>query len=391
MRSLVTLKALTYRPTGGIVAAPTTSLPERVGGERNWDYRFCWLRDATFMLLTMMAAGYREEAEAWTDWLLRSVAGMPDQVQPVYGVAGEHWLEERVAHNLPGFNGAKPVRIGNAAFRQRQLDIFGEVMDVLHHARLADFELRDADWSFQKALLEHLEKVWDQPDEGIWEVRGGQRHFVHSKVMAWVAFDRAVKAIEQFGLDGPHQRWAKLRDRIHAQVCEKGYNDKRGVFVQSYGADELDAANLMIPLVGFLPPDDPRVVRTVDAIRDELMEDGLVKRYRTEHTDDGLPAGEGTFLACSFWLADCLALLGRHDEASAMFERLLSLRNDVGLLAEEYDPRNKRQMGNFPQALSHLTLVDTALNLAQRQGPARKRSEEGKEQGKAKGEEVPAK
>ncbi len=380
LRSLVSMKALTYRPTGGIVAAPTTSLPERAGGSRNWDYRFCWLRDATFTLLSLMGAGYREEAQEWTDWLLRAVAGMPDQIQPVYGVAGEHWLGERESQHLSGFNGARPVRIGNAAFEQRQIDIFGEVMDALHHARLSGLELREADWSFQKALLGHLEKIWEKPDDGIWEMRGDQQQFVHSKVMAWVAFDRAVKAIGNFGLDGPEDRWSKVRDRIHAEVCDKGFNAQRGAFVQFYGSDELDAANLLIPLVGFLPCEDPRVVATVGKIEHELVDRGLVKRYRSEQIDDGLPAGESTFLACSFWLADNLALQGRYEDAAKLFEHLLSLRNDVGLLAEEYDVLNNCQMGNFPQALSHLTLVNTAFNLAQASGPAKKRSEEGKEE-----------
>ena len=377
-RSLITIKSLIYGRTGGIVAAPTTSLPEQVGGSRNWDYRYCWLRDATFVLLMMMSAGYREEAEAWTDWLLRAVAGSSHQVQPVYGVAGESWLGEREAAHLAGFNGARPVRIGNAAFRQRQIDVFGEVMDVMHHARRADFTLREADWNLQTSLLGHLEKIWDQPDEGIWEVRGSPRHFVHSKVMAWVAFDRAVKAIENSGLEGPLEAWSRIRADIHAQVCERGFNPQRGAFVQSYGANELDSACLLIPLVGFLPPDDPRIAGTVEAIERELMLDGLVLRYRSEHTDDGLPAGEGAFLACSFWLADNFILQGRYEDARILFERLLSLRNDLGLLAEEYDPRKGAQMGNFPQALSHLTLASTALNLDHASSPTRERSEQGK-------------
>lgn len=379
MRSLITMKALTYRPTGGMVAAPTTSLPEKQGGSRNWDYRYCWLRDATFVLLTLLDAGYREEAEAWTDWLLRAVAGMPEHVQPIYGVAGEHWLGERTSPILSGFNGAEPVRIGNAAFQQQQLDIFGEVVDALHHARVAKLRLHEADWELRKALVTHLESIWQERDEGIWEVRGARQHFVFSKVMAWVAFDRAVKGCCQFGLDGPVEHWEAIRDRIHDQVCRHGFNRERGAFVQSYGSRELDAANLLIPLVGFLPADDPRVEGTVRAIERDLLEDGLVLRYRSERTDDGLPPGEGTFLACSFWLADNFILQGRTEDARALFCRLIDLRNDVGLLAEEYDPRNRRQMGNFPQALSHMSLVDTAFNLEQAAGPARQRSEEGEE------------
>ncbi|BBK35940.1 glucoamylase [Allostella sp. ATCC 35155] len=376
VRSLVTMKALTYQPTGGMVAAPTTSLPERHQGTRNWDYRYCWLRDATFVLLTLISAGYRREAEAWTDWLLRAVAGDPRKVQPIYGVAGEHRLGERTCGGLPGFNGARPVRIGNAAFAQRQIDIFGEVIDVMHQVRVAELEVDEADWAYQKALVSHLESIWDQPDEGIWEVRGPQRHFVHSKVMSWVAFDRAVKAAERFGLDGPSDRWKRLRAQIHEEVCRRGFDEGRGAFTQAYGSDQLDAANLLIPLVGFLPADDRRIIGTLAAIERDLTDRGLVLRYRTHETDDGLPPGEGTFLACSFWFVDNLVLQGRLGEAEAKFEHLLSLRNDVGLLAEEYDPGNRRQMGNFPQAISHMSLVDTAMNLAQARGPAKKRAEE---------------
>ena len=376
-RSLITIKALIYGRTGGIIAAPTTSLPEQAGGSRNWDYRYCWLRDATFVLLMMMSAGYRQEAEAWTDWLLRAVAGSSHQVQPVYGVAGENWLGEREADHLAGFNGARPVRIGNDAFRQRQIDVFGEVMDVMHHARRSNFTLREADWTLQTSLVSYLEEIWNQPDEGIWEVRGGPRHFVHSKVMAWVAFDRAVKAIEGFGLEGPVGQWSRIRDEIRAQVCERGFDAQRGAFVQSYGSKELDSSTLLIPLVGFLPADDPRVAGTVRAIEKELAVDGLVLRYRTEHTDDGLPPGEGVFLACSFWMADNYILQGRYGDAKRLFEHLLSLRNDLGLLAEEYDPRTKTQLGNFPQALSHLTLAGTALNLDHAASPTRERSREG--------------
>lgn len=376
-RSLMTMKALTYRPTGGIVAAPTTSLPERIGGSRNWDYRFCWLRDATFVLLTLLQAGYREEAEAWTQWLLRAVAGAPARMQPLYGVAGEYWIAERQSAVLAGFEGAAPVRIGNAAVAQLQLDIYGEVMDIMHHARLSKLDLHDADWNFQKALLDHLEEIWRKPDQGFWEVRTRGRHFVYSKVMAWVAFDRAVKACEQFGLDGPARYWAGIRDAIHDEVCAHGFHAGRGAFVQSYGSKELDATALLIPIVGFLPCDDPRVQGTVAAIERELVWDGFVLRYRSGRADDGLPPGEGAFLACSFWLADNMVLQGRLDEARALFERLLALGNDVGLLAEEYDPRERRQLGNFPQALSHMSLVGTALNLARAAGPARRRAEEG--------------
>jgi GH15 family glucan-1,4-alpha-glucosidase len=385
MRSLVTMKALTYRPTGGIVAAPTTSLPEKIGGNRNWDYRFCWLRDATFVLLTLLSAGYRDEAEAWTDWLMRAVAGAPDKIQPLYGVAGESWVAERESAVLAGFEGSAPVRIGNAAFQQLQLDIFGEVMDIMHHARLSDLRLEEADWNFQATMLGHLEKIWREPDEGFWEVRGRRQHFVYSKVMSWVAFDRAVKAGRKFGLGGPTGRWAKIRDEIHTEICERGFDAGKGAFVQAYGSTQLDATALLIPIVGFLPCDDPRVTGTVAAIEKELIDDGLVLRYRSERTRDGLPPGEGAFLACSFWLADNMVLQGRIDEAQKLFDRLLALRNDVGLLSEEYDMRDGRQLGNFPQALSHMSLVDTALNLAHAAGPAKTRSEEGKEAATAGG------
>jgi len=368
VRSLVTLKALTYRPTGGIVAAPTTSLPEEIGGPRNWDYRYCWLRDATLTLLALMDAGYVDEAFAWRDWLLRAVAGSPAQLQIMYGIGGERNLLEWEVPWLPGYEGSRPVRVGNAAHEQLQLDVFGEVLDALHHARVQASAIgaRDGDadgWQLQRALVCHLETIWREPDEGIWEVRGGKQHFTHSKVMAWVAFDRAIKTAERLRLAAPLERWRAVRDEIHAEVCARGFDPALNAFVQAYGSTQLDASLLMLPLVGFLPPDDPRVRGTVEAIERGLVSDGLVLRYDSRATDDGLPPGEGTFLACSFWLADNLTLLGRHDDARRLFEHLLSLRNDVGLLAEEYDTRRGRQVGNFPQALSHLALVGTALNL----------------------------
>jgi GH15 family glucan-1,4-alpha-glucosidase len=366
VRSLVTLKALTYAPTGGIVAAATTSLPEALGGVRNWDYRYCWLRDATLTLLALVRAGYDGEARAWRNWLLRAIAGRPGEVQIMYGIAGERRLTELELEWLSGYEGAAPVRIGNAASRQRQLDVYGEVLDALYHARLAGLEPSKDTWALIRKLLQWLEKGWREPDEGIWEVRGPRRHFTHSKVMAWVAFDRAVRMIEEDGLDGPVDRWRALREEIHDEVCREGLSEKLGAFTQSYGLDRLDASLLMIPLVGFLPADDERVVATVAAIERELVEDGLVARYRAdeENTDvDGLPPGEATFLPCSFWLAQVYALQGRLDEAETLFERLLGLRNDLGLLSEEYDVKAGRLVGNFPQAFTHLTLVDAALTL----------------------------
>lgn len=372
-RSLLTLAALTFRATGGMVAAPTTSLPEQIGGRRNWDYRYCWLRDATLTLIALMEAGYFDEANAWRDWLHRSVAGSPEQVQIMYGLSGERRIAEWEVTWLDGYEGSRPVRIGNAAAGQRQLDVYGEVMDALHHARVGGLALADAPWKLQLAGLRHLEKIWQEPDEGIWEVRGGRRDFVHSKVMAWVAFDRAVRDAETYGLPGPIERWRGLVQRMHAEICEKGFNKERNSFTQSYGSTALDASLLLIPIVGFLPPSDPRVVGTVAAIERELVSDGFVMRYRSEEGVDGLPPGEGAFLPCSFWLVDAYAMMGREREARAMFERLLALRNDVGLLAEEYDPRLHRQVGNFPQAFSHVALVRTALNLWQR-SQAKKRT-----------------
>jgi GH15 family glucan-1,4-alpha-glucosidase len=374
LRSLITLKALTYRPTGGIVAAPTTSLPENPGGTRNWDYRYCWLRDATFTLLALMNCGFEGEAEAWRTWLQHAVAGNPEQVQIMYGLAGERRLDEWVLADLGGYQGAKPVRIGNAAAKQLQIDIFGEVMDALYQSGDGGLAPKGAEWNLQVKLVEHLELIWQEPDQGLWEVRGGPRQFTHSKVMAWVALDRAIKSIESFHLKGPLARWRKLREHIHAEVCERGYNRTLGSFVQSYGASDLDASALLIPLVGFLPPQDPRVGSTLEAIRRNLMVDGLVHRYDTHRTADGLPAGEGAFLACSFWFADNLMLLGRRGEAQELFEHLLRLRNDVGLLAEEYEPAGKRMLGNFPQAFSHVALINTTLNLAKSDKPAEQRS-----------------
>ena len=373
-RSLITLKALTYAPTGGIVAAATTSLPERRGGVRNWDYRFCWPRDATYTLYALLLAGYHDEALAWREWLLRAAAGRPQEMQAVYGVAGERQLTELELPWLPGYARSVPVRIGNAAAAQCQLDVYGEVIDALHLARTAGLDPDDNAWNFQRTLLKFLESHWSKPDNGIWEVRGERQHFTHSKVMAWVAFDRAIKAVESHGVDGPAKRWRRLRARIHADVCRKGYSAKRGTFVQHYGSDRLDASLLLTPLVGFLPPEDPRVRATVEAIERELTFGGLVIRYRTTRRVDRLPPGEGVFLPCSFWLADNLVLQGRTDDAEALFERLLSLRNDVGLLSEEYDPRSRRQLGNFPQALSHVALINTASILSHHGGPSEHRS-----------------
>jgi GH15 family glucan-1,4-alpha-glucosidase len=373
-RSLITLKALTYAPTGGIVAAPTTSLPEWLGGQRNWDYRFCWLRDATLTLLALMNAGFYEEARAWREWLLRAAAGAPAQLQIMYGLGGERRLTEYEVDWLPGYEGSRPVRIGNAAHGQLQLDVFGEVMDALHQAREGGLDSSPAEWAFQRKLLEHLEAVWREPDHGLWEVRGAPRHFTYSKVMAWLAFDRGVRAVKRLGLDGPVDRWEAQCLAIHAEVCAKGFDPARGSFVQSYGSQELDASLLMLPMVGFLPPEDARVQGTIAAVERELLVDGFLLRYDTRSGADGLPAGEGAFLACTFWLVDAYVLTGRLDDARRLFERLLSLRNDVGLLSEQYDPAARRLVGNFPQAFSHIALVNSAHNLAGARKPAEQRS-----------------
>ncbi len=375
VRSLITLKALTYSPTGGIVAAVTTSLPEKLGGVRNWDYRYCWLRDATFTLYALFISGYVDEARAFREWLLRAVAGTPSEVQIMYGLAGERRLTELELPWLAGYESSRPVRIGNAAYAQHQLDVYGEIMDTGHQSRRAGIGYDPRSWSVQRAIIGALEGKWRQPDEGIWEVRGPRRHFTHSKVMAWVAFDRAVKAIERFGREGPIERWRAIRDEIHAEVCRAGYNPSLGAFVQSYGSDRLDASLLMMPLVGFLPPHDPRIRTTVEAIERDLVQDGFVRRYSPDPELDGLPGDEGAFLACSFWLADNLALLGRREDAERLFERLLSIRNDVGLLSEQYDTTRQRQIGNFPQAFSHIGLINTARNLEGEGGPAERRKD----------------
>jgi GH15 family glucan-1,4-alpha-glucosidase len=374
-RSLITLKALTYAPTGGIVAAPTTSLPEWIGGVRNWDYRFCWLRDATLTLLAFMNAGYYEEAAAWREWLLRAVAGRPEQAQIMYGIAGERRLVEWEVPWLPGFRNSGPVRIGNSAHNQLQLDVYGEVMDALHQARRGGIGQSDDGWAVQIAFLKHLETAWTEADESIWEVRSGRRHFTYSKVMAWVAFDRAIKSAEEYRLDGPLDRWRTLRMEIHADVCRKGFDPQQQSFVQSYDSKELDASLLLLPVVGFLPPQDPRVIGTIEAIERGLMVGGFVQRYDTSRSDDGLPPGEGAFLACSFWLVDAYVMLGRLDDAQALFKRLAALCNDVGLLSEEYDPQSKELLGNFPQAFSHVALVNSAFNLTRASKPAEQRAD----------------
>ena len=373
MRSLITLKALTYAPTGGIVAAATTSLPEVIGGVRNWDYRYCWVRDATFTLYALLLAGYKEEAAAWREWLLRAAAGKPSELQIMYGPAGERRLTELELNWLPGYEGSAPVRVGNEAVKQFQLDVYGEIMDAAHQTRRSGIESQEASWQLHRTLMKFLESAWDRPDYGIWEVCGERRRFTHSKVMAWVAMDRAVKAVERFKLNGPVDRWKAIRGMIHDQVCREGFNAELDAFVQSYGSKDLDASLLMVPLVGFLPATDPRVHGTVRAIERELMVDGFVYRYNSSRDVDGLPAGEGAFLACTFWLADNLALMGRTADARKLFERLLDVRNDVGLLSEEYDPTARRLVGNFPQAFSHVGLINTAMNLSRHGGPAEDR------------------
>ena len=374
-RSLITLKALTYAATGGMVAAPTTSLPEHVGGSRNWDYRFCWLRDATLTLLALMNTGYLEEAQAWREWLSRSAAGKPSQLQIMYGIAGERRLTEWEAPWLPGYEKSSPVRIGNAAHSQLQLDVYGELMDALHHARQRGITASEVGWALQLGVLEHLEEVWPKMDKGIWEVRGHARHFTYSKIMAWVAFDRAIKSAEAFNLDAPLDRWRQLCRKIHDDVCRRGFDPELGSFVRSYGSKDLDASLLLLPTVGFLPPTDPRVRGTVEAIERKLLLEGLVMRYDTAETDDGLVSDEGVFLACSFWLVDAYVLLGRMADARRLFDHLLTLCNDVGLLSEEYDPRTKRLLGNFPQALSHIALINSAFNLNEAVKPAIQRSD----------------
>ena len=384
LRSLITIKLMASRQTGGIVAAPTTSLPEKIGGERNWDYRFCWLRDASFTLLALLHSGFKKEAAAWRDWLLRAIAGMPREVQPFYSVAGEHRAPEWEIPWLAGFRDSRPVRAGNAAYEQFQLDVYGEIIDLLHLSREHGIPPDDWSWRLQQELVEHVERIWREADAGFWEVRHGREHFTQSRVMAWVAVDRAIRAAEKYELSWPVDRWRKLRQDIHREVCEKGYDERIGGFVRSYQTREPDAANLLIPIVGFLPANDPRVLRTVELIERKLIIDDFVMRYDTERAEDGLPVGEGVFLACSFWYADNLLMQGRSQEARRVFNHMLAVRNDVGLLSEEYDPRSGEMLGNFPQVLSHLSLINTAHNLAQGYGPAHVRA------GQAEKDKVPA-
>jgi GH15 family glucan-1,4-alpha-glucosidase len=375
-RSMITLKALTYGATGGIVAAPTTSLPERLGGKRNWDYRFCWLRDATLTLLGAMHAGYFEEALAWREWLVRAVAGSPNQLQIMYGIGGERRLTEWEVPWLPGYGNSTPVRIGNAAHTQLQLDVFGEIMDVYYQARRGGLTGNETGWAIQLEFLQHLAKAWKEPDSGIWEMRGPPQHFTYSKAMAWVAYDRAIKTANTFGLEGPIDEWRKLRDQICEDVCERAFDKDLGTFTQAYGSKQLDANLLLLPCIGFLPISDPRIENTIAAVERELMSDGFVMRYSTENVSDALPPGEGAFLACSFWLVDVYTLQGRYDEAEGLFRRLVALRNDVGLLSEEYDPRDQRLVGNFPQAFSHLALVNSAYNLTRARKPVQQRAQD---------------
>ena len=374
LRSLITLKALTYDPTGGIVAAPTTSLPEILGGAKNWDYRFCWLRDATFTLLALMNSGYTEEASCWHGWLLRAVAGAPAHMQIMYGIKGQRRLLEWEADWLPGYEGAQPVRIGNAAHAQLQLDVYGELMDCFHQARVANLELDETTWDVEIKVLEHLAEIWDRPDSGIWERRGDGKHYVSSKVMAWVAFDRAIKSAVKFGFEAPFEQWRALRDKIHRDVCDKGFDPKLNTFVESYGSPLLDASILLLPSVGFLPGDDPRVRGTLAAIEQHMMRDGFVMRHDSREPRDPKQPFEGAFLACSLWLADAYVLAGQIDKAQALFDRVVAIANDLGLLAEEFDTAAGRQTGNFPQALTHIALINTAHNLSDAKKPAMQRS-----------------